>query len=246
MPAEELPTGGGARVPVPDPTVLTTEQLVRSIQNVRELMEAEQRGVGIRLEGIDGSLKRLQDERLEIPKLIDREVSHSRILTQAHHDGLKELFVEKFAALATLTDKLSLANATALTAALSAAEKAVGAQNRSSSLAITKSEQGMQEALKQLQTTFQTEIKGITSLMATMQSRLDRGEAGETGRRDQVATARDATMISQGGGANTIAVVAACVAGIAVIVSVVLAMTLHGGSTTQYVPAPVAPIAVPR
>jgi hypothetical protein len=226
---ETLAPSGG-RVPIPDPTRLTTAQLDRAVASVRELMQAEIRVIVTRLDGGDTAVKLLREERLEIPKLIASEIAHEREVFTATIAGIKELMLEKFAALATLTDKLSLANATALTAALSAAEKAVGEQNRSSSLAITKSEQGMQEALKQLQTTFQTEIKGITALMATMQSRLDRGEGVDRQARDQVVVARDATQASQGGNANMIGICAVALAAVAIIVSVVLAIAPHAAT----------------
>ncbi len=139
---------------------------------------------------------------------------------------------EKFAALTLLNDKLRIADSTALTAALSAAEKAVGEQNRSSSLAITKSEQGMLEALKQQQVNFQTEIRAITVNLATMQSRLDRGE----------------------GSSNSLYSMAAVMGALlALIISGIAALgAWHSSSsvqpTVQYVPAPTAlpaPITVP-
>ena len=213
------PGHGDSRLPVPDPTLLTTGQIRLAITNVRELLDAERRVLVSRLDASDKAVQLVRDDYLRIPELIRSDLHHEREVFQAKLDGIKDLTIEKFTALATLTDKLSLANATALTAALSAAEKAVGEQNRSSSLAITKSEQGMQEALKQLQTTFQTEIKGITALMATMQSRLDRGEGNERGASSQRTEHRaDSGLI--------VGIISAVIAGLAV-ASAVLAIAAH-------------------
>ena len=169
----------------------------------------------------------LHADQVRVPTLLDREMGHEREVWQAKLDGLGTLVLEKFSALAILTDKLRVADSTALTAALSAAEKAVGEQNRSSSLAITKSEQGMQEALKQLQTTFQTEIKGITAIIAVMQSRLDRGEGVERQVRDQGIITRAGAQYDQGSSANIIAIVAVAIAAIALVVSLILPHLSH-------------------
>jgi hypothetical protein len=157
------------------------EQLQRALSDLENKLHTK-------FEANDKAVDLLHEDQVRVPTLLDRSVDQVKEVMGLRVDALHALTNERFmridaafTALATLTDKLSLANATALTAALSAAEKAVGEQNRSSSLAISKSEQGTNEAIKQLGANFSTEIKSIASVVANLQSRLDRGEGTAVG-----------------------------------------------------------------
>ena len=116
--------------PVPDPTVLTTEQLLRENKWLRELIEG-------RLDGMDRAVEQVQQSILDkIPSEIDLRVEH-----------LKELHDEKFASIQTQfeerdtrTEQTSRDSKVEVDAALQAAKEAVGEQNKSSALAISKSE----------------------------------------------------------------------------------------------------------
>ena len=120
-------------IPVPDPTVLTTEQLRRELLNQRDYLEARMQG---------------------------------------HVDRIDTLFTEG----EKRSQALRVADSLALAAALQAAKEAVGEQNRSNGLAISKSEVAFIEALKQQQALFQTEIKAANDKIGVLTSRLDKGE----------------------------------------------------------------------
>src|ERR1700685_2775837 len=107
--------------PSPDPTVLTTQQLLR------------------------------ETDRLQI--LIDKVPGLARIEVAK----LQELHEEKFASIATQfaerdkrTEQLSLADKTAIAAALQAQKEAAGAQNEANAAAIAKSEAGVTKQIAQI------------------------------------------------------------------------------------------------
>src|SRR6185437_10924011 len=119
--------GGGSR-PVPDPTELTTKNLQREIQSLRELVESRLQAIvetaGVRQEQID-----------KIPAEIQERV-----------ERLRELVSEKFNGV----DNKFASNEVALSAALLAAKEAVKEQNTSNNTAISKSEAATNKQIEQL------------------------------------------------------------------------------------------------
>lgn len=132
-------------VPVPDPTVLTTQSLLREVAALKELMESR----------ID-SLEEVIGERFQ------------RIDIQ---------FIERD----KRTEQLAIASSTAIAAALQAAKEAVGAQNTSNSIAISKSETSTLESLRQLKDLFQADSKATNDKINDLRSRVDKGEGSHTG-----------------------------------------------------------------
>jgi len=95
----------------------------------------------------------------------------------------KEVSEERFSRIDTLfveiekrTNQLSVADKTAVAAALQAAKEAVGAQNTSNSVAITKSESSTIESIRQLQMQFTNSIDALNDKISDLKSRFDRGE----------------------------------------------------------------------
>ena len=79
---------------------------------------------------------------------------------------------------------MTIANSTAIAAALQAQKEAVNEQNRASSEAIDKSNKQTAEAIAQLQTLFQSNISSLTTQVNDLKSRVDRTE-GHSGGTDQ-------------------------------------------------------------
>src|ERR1700690_3922794 len=82
--------------PVPDPTLLTTQQTERSIAGLREILEAmihELRVVGdTRHKAMDEAIRLVQVEREKFPNLIDQKIDHaSGVITETF-----KLVEEKF------------------------------------------------------------------------------------------------------------------------------------------------------
>lgn len=143
---------GGGLVPVPDPSRLTTEQLRTELGNLRELLEEKTVNAELKTE----QLKAVTNEIFE------------RIAVQ-------------FAERDKRTEALTVASTTAISAALQAAKEAVGAQNTSNSIAISKSEASTTESIRQLQILFDTTMSGLKDQMTDIRSRIDRAEGAAKG-----------------------------------------------------------------
>ena len=136
--------------PTPDPTILTTEQLLREVKSATVLMEAE--------------VKRVEDVTIE------------------KFASVKEQFnlVER----QRVEQKKDTKDA--VDAALAAAKEAVKEQTTASGLSITKSETATTEQLKQLTTTFNTAIAGLTALLTNLTTRVERIENIKQGGKETV------------------------------------------------------------
>ncbi len=201
-------------VPIPDPTILTTQALLREIAALKELVTTEleclRRTVDLadrriedvmmhRFERVDiqlaerdkvsmvaadnastainAALQTAKDAVEAQNRLVLARLDKSDSVSSERFDRIDVQFIERD----KRTEQLSLASSTAIAAALQAAKEAVGEQNRSSALAIAKSENSTTEALRQLQTLFQTASKGTDDKINDLKGRLDRGEGMHTG-----------------------------------------------------------------
>jgi hypothetical protein len=154
--------------PVPDPTVLTTQQLSVAIAAQRDLFET-------RIEAMDTAVKLLQENANRSPTI--GEV-YARF--EERFIRIDQSFVERD----KRTDQLTLASSTAIAAALQAQKEAAGESQKSSSAAIAKAETATSESIKQLQVLFQTSIAALSTQILDVKSRLDKGEGQGVGRLD--------------------------------------------------------------
>ena len=136
--------------PVPDPTLLTTEALQREIRALRELLET-------RIDGGDKLVALLQDSISRRKAEIGAEVLHLQKLHEEKFASVQNQFAERDKrAEQTSTDSKAavgtafLAAKEAVNAALQAAKEAVAEQNKSSSLAISKSETATMKQIDQI------------------------------------------------------------------------------------------------
>lgn len=163
-------------VPVPDPTTLTNELVSKAIAALREIIET-------RLEGNDKAVALLSQWREHLPQEIDKAVGHLRQIHDERFDAVKDLIAvfkeavnDRFTLNSEQTDKAARDVKSAVDAAFAAAKEAVGEQNKSNALSITKSEAATAEAIRQGQTLFQSAISALTTQMNDLKSRLDKGE----------------------------------------------------------------------
>jgi len=105
--------------PVPDPTILTTQQLVREIAASREILEAK---YDTRLAAMDTATELNKSATDKIPHMIDEKICQLRKLNDEKFAGVEKQFMERD----TRTDKIAELGQKALEAALSAAKEAVG------------------------------------------------------------------------------------------------------------------------
>ena len=153
-----MPTG-----PLLDPTTRTTQQVLRENFWLREVLEA-------RLSGMDKALSLLQQFADRTPTTMD---------VQNQVQQLREVVMEKFssvgqqfAQLTVQADKAALAVKEAVKDAFAAAKEAVGEQNKSNTLAITKSESGVNEQLKTIMDSNKSNMKNFEDKINDIKERL--------------------------------------------------------------------------
>jgi chromosome segregation ATPase len=166
-----------------DPTRLTTQQLDRAIVDLRQELVT-------RLEADEKAAALAHEDLVRVPTTVDKAVSAAESVLGARREALEAVMVEKFAGVNTQfverdkrTEQLTIANSTAIAAALQAQKEAVNEQNRASSEAIDKSNKQTAEAITQLQTLFQSNIGSLSNQLNDLKSRIDRseGQKGGTG-----------------------------------------------------------------
>lgn len=189
-----IPLEGGLNVPVPDPSLLTTRQLQREIFGLRELVETRIESVqaanslirGIletRLDGMDKAIKLLQDTSDKFPSRIDEKINALRDVHEQRFASILDSHAEKFSSIQTQfkerdvrTEQSSKDSKVAVDAALQAAKEAVGEQNKSSALAIAKSEASTTKQIDQLTTLISQQQKGFDDKIGDVKDRINRIE----------------------------------------------------------------------
>lgn len=162
--------------PVPDPTTLTTQQLIREIGAVREIIET-------RLDGMDKAIELLQKSSDKFPEFVKSEVVTLFKLHQEKFESVQTQFQERD----VRDERSSRDSKTAVDAALSAAKEAVGAQNASSALAIAKSETATDKRIDQQGTLIANATKALDDKIDDLKERLTRIEGKAEGKVTAVA-----------------------------------------------------------
>lgn len=187
------------QLPVPDPTVLTTRNLQREIFGLRELLEVKIGSVveaaalsvqiiETRFDGMDKAIQLLQETANRFPARIDEKIESLRHVHEQKFSVLTETHLEKFASITTQfrerdvrTEQSSKDSKVAVDAALQAAKEAVGEQNKSSALSISKSETATTKQIDQLGALIQTMTKASDDKFADVKERLTRIEGTGAG-----------------------------------------------------------------
>jgi hypothetical protein len=146
---------------VPDPTTLTTQQIQREASALREAIEA-------RLDGGDKAVVLLQTAFDRFPVVVSTSVKQLQELHQEKFDSIQVQFRERD----TRTEQTSKDSKVAVDAALQAAKEAVGEQNKSSALAIAKSEAATTKQIDQIGSIIATTTKSIDDKIDDMKERL--------------------------------------------------------------------------
>ena len=166
--------GGGSR-PVPDPTLLTTQQLLREIFSLKEL-------IFTRIDGMDKGITLLQSQADKVPSIA---------VVNASVEALRQYFEEKFHSISiqfterdTRTESSARDSKVAVDAALQAAKEAVGEQNKSSALSIAKSEAATTKQIDQISLIINATTKGTDDKIDDLKTRLTAMEGARSGGRD--------------------------------------------------------------
>ena len=200
-----LPYAGDRR-PIPDPTLLTTQQLQTAIAALREIILT-------RLEGMDKALVLLQSRADKVPSEVDIKTTAVRELLaerfrgiELQFDGIQLQFKERD----TRVEQTARDSKTAVDAALQAAKEAVEKQNAASSQAALKSEIAFTKSIDQLAELFRTATKSLEDKIQTsnkvsdekvaaLDQRITRVESLTVGQRTAQNDSKDSTMLIFGG-----------------------------------------------
>jgi hypothetical protein len=154
-------SGPGDSRPVPDPTLLTTEGIRREVGMLRELLET-------RLDGMDRAMALFQENITRVPTDVDKQVGHLKALHEEKFLSIEVQFRERD----VRTEQTSRDSKVAVDAALQAAKEAVGEQNRSSALAIAKSETATVKQIDQQGLLIATATSGLNDKIDDLKARL--------------------------------------------------------------------------
>lgn len=158
-------------VPIPDPTLLTTQQLIRENVWLREVIET-------RLDGMDKAIELLQRTADKFPDRIDEKI---KSLSDVHEEKFASIQVQ-FAERDVRTEQTSRDSKVAVDAALTAQKEVVAEQNRSSATAIAKSETATMKQIDQLANMIASSTKTADDKIVDLKERLTRIEGGSEGR----------------------------------------------------------------
>ena len=163
-----------------DPSLLTTQQLIRELSLLREILEA-------RLNCNDEDITHIKGELEKIPGLINASDQH-----------VSDLFNEKFASIQVQfkerdirTDQTSRDSKIAVDAALQAAKELSGEQNKASSQAIAKSEAATSKQIDQIAILINSVAKSTDEKIDDLKGRQDKGEGRSTGVREYTRDVKD-------------------------------------------------------
>ena len=175
--------------PEPDPSQLTTAQLMREAAHIRDTLN-------LKIDAIEKAIVVAHDDMVRVPTAMDKAVDGLRILTWQRFDSVHTTFLsvaalneQKFGAIKTQFDErdtrvqqTAKASKEALDAALQAAKEAVSEQNKSNSVAIAKSEAATSKQIDQLTGAIHLTAKTTDDKVADLKERLTRIEGSGAGK----------------------------------------------------------------
>lgn len=144
-----------------DPTELTVRMLQRELNNLREVIAAKMDGAERIVERIQISLDKLHDA-------VKFEVQHLGRLHDEKFSSIQTQFAERD----TRAEQTSKDSKVAVDAALQAAKEAVGEQNKSSALAIAKSENATTKQIDQIGITMLATTQNLNDKIDDVKARL--------------------------------------------------------------------------
>ena len=147
---------GTGSTPVPDPTQRTTENLVREIEALKEL-------VFTRLDGMDKAITLLQATLDQSPSIAEMYSKHEQMFV-----NIETQFKERD----VRAEQTKTEGKVSIDAALQAAKEAVSEQNKSNGLAILKSETSTTKQIDQIGATISTLENSMDSKISDVKERL--------------------------------------------------------------------------
>lgn len=179
-------------IPVPDPSLLTTEQLRRELGALERIFEtrldAMDRATALNALGLERQEQATSSKFDHQREDRDRDLQSLREALTLMIDQVRRVGEERFAAVGnrfeerdTRIEQQKLADRISLDAALAAAKEAVGEQNKSNTTAIDKSGAATQKQIEANAVQTATSIKGLEDKITDLKSRVDRNEGKSQG-----------------------------------------------------------------
>jgi hypothetical protein len=200
------------------------------IRKLRELIEANLETIGARINGMDTATRLLADSVAKFPSDVDRAVQSATDLILSQLKTVEAVSQEKFSGIEGTFE----ANALALTAALSTQKEAAAEQNKSNTLAISKSEQAQKETTLANAAQTNTGLEGLLTTLTDLKDRVVRLEAKAVNLRESDGDARAASTYGQTdriagviGTRMTINTAIAAVSAMVAVVAVIFAAVTH-------------------
>ena len=163
-----MPDDAAEWTPRPDPTMLTTEQIVRGDKAERDYVDGRIAVIEERLRGIDTATIVLNNIVTKVPTEVQKEVTHLRELMDEKFSSVGTQFDERD----TRTERESRDNEIRVNAAFAAADKAADERNKSNGLAIDKAQASTSEALSKLTDLFRASIQGQSDKTDDLKDRI--------------------------------------------------------------------------
>jgi hypothetical protein len=168
-------------IPIPDPTLLTTQQLYREIAIIRTLVDDRTSSVrevtDIRFKGLDTAIKLLSDNIIE---LTDRAVHEAKTLQARLDEKFKSVQIQ-FEERDKRSEQRAFADTTAVVAALQAQKDAVNSQNVANAAAASKSEVAFTKQIEQIQTILNTITESTNDKIMDIKARMGASEGRRAG-----------------------------------------------------------------
>ena len=173
--------GNGDIRPVPDPTALTTQQLLREIFTAKEILlthiEALESKIETRLTGMDKALQLLQSTTDRVSSEADVKVNHLRALHDERFLSVDQQFKER-----DIRDaQWQQSSKEAVQAALTSAKEAVTKSETSFATSIERLDTRFAAFSASINATIQSEIRGLVTRADSNKERLDRIEGQGSG-----------------------------------------------------------------
>jgi hypothetical protein len=183
------PGGGAVTDPHdrPDPTVLTTQQMIRAVQAERDYVNGQLEVLRERLTGIDRATEVLKETVNRTPTEIQREIAHVRELTTEKFHSVDKRFAERD----IRQERESRDNKIAVDAAIVAQKEAAAAQDRANQKAIDKSELATAENMKASGELFQSTTDAIKERLTALELSNGAITAAATGGKEKVASGKE-------------------------------------------------------
>jgi hypothetical protein len=210
--------------PIPDPTVLTTQQLLRELAALREVFEtrftANDKATSLLAETVNRTPTIIQTEIAHVRELTEERFRSAETISQTRLAGIELQFAERD----VRTSQAAIAGKEALDAALLSAKELVKQQNEANRGEAAKTEQN-----------FTKQIDAQAARIDELKERIDRGEGSTAGARTVTGDVRASETYEQAAAiarseatGRHIAIGVSMVSALVALIAVVLLIT-HGG-----------------